>query len=131
MKTETVQVKIATRRELPASGKAMECFSGERTLCVVNLDGEIYVMDNNCPHWGGPLGQGVIENGKLRCPWHQWEFDPRTGITPRKVGVIVPTYKVKIEGDDVYVELDVCVPKIAQNGTCSGAPLHPDKPTSL
>src|SRR5215470_528885 len=65
MKTETVQVKIAARRDLPPSGKAMEVSSGERMLCVVNLDGEIYAMDNTCPHWGGPLGQGVIENGKL------------------------------------------------------------------
>jgi len=92
----------------------MEIYTGNRMLCVVNLDGEIYAMDNSCPHWGGPLGRGVVENGKLRCPWHQWEFDPRTGATPRNPGVIVPTYKVKFEGDDVYVELGPCTPREAR-----------------
>jgi nitrite reductase/ring-hydroxylating ferredoxin subunit len=106
VKTEIRQVKLATTRELPAPGKAAEIFCREKTFCVVNLDGEICVMDNQCLHWGGPLGRGTVDDGKLRCPWHQWEFDPRTGITPRKTGVSLRTYKVHIKGDDVYIELE-------------------------
>lgn len=106
MKSEMELVKLATRAELPAYGKAKEFFGGGRALCVVNLEGEFYAMDNICPHWGGPLGRGRVENCKLRCPWHGWEFDPKTGTTPRKADVIVPTYKVILEGDDLYVELE-------------------------
>jgi nitrite reductase/ring-hydroxylating ferredoxin subunit len=94
-----------TRSDLPECGKVIEVFVEGRLVCVVNLEGELYAMDNVCPHWGGPLGQGTLENGKLRCPWHGWEFDPRTGETTRKAGVKVPTYELTIKGADVYIEM--------------------------
>lgn len=98
-------VKLAARADLPDCGKAGEVFVAGRLFCVVNLDGELFAMDNVCPHWGGPLGQGKIDNGKLRCPWHGWEFDPRTGETPRKADTKVTTYKLSIKGSDVYIDL--------------------------
>jgi nitrite reductase (NADH) small subunit len=106
MKSEIELVKLADKSELPPCGQAREFFGGGRALCIVNLDGEIYAMDNICPHWGGPLGQGKIENGRLKCPWHGWEFDPKTGKTPRRNNVIVSTYKVEIEGESVFVKLE-------------------------
>ena len=36
-------------------------------------------MENVCLHRGGPLGQGMIEGGKVVCPWHGWAWDPKTG----------------------------------------------------
>lgn len=105
MQSETQLLKLASLSELPERGQVKELFCGGRAVCVVNLDGQIYAMDNICPHWGGPLGRGRIVNCLLRCPWHGWEFDPRDGTTPRKADVIVPTYKVIIEGDDLYLEL--------------------------
>jgi hypothetical protein len=33
-------------------------------------------LENRCPHQGGPLGEGSIENGWLRCPWHGYDYDP-------------------------------------------------------
>jgi nitrite reductase (NADH) small subunit len=108
MKSDLELVKLATRSELPDRGKVKEFFVPGRAVCVVNLDGEIYAMDNICPHWGGPLGRGTIENCRLRCPWHGWDFDPKTGTTSRKADVVVPTYKVRIEGDDVYIEPEPC-----------------------
>jgi nitrite reductase (NADH) small subunit len=107
IKSEIELVKVAEKSELPQCGQAKEFFGAGRALCIVNLNGEIYALDNICPHWGGPLGRGRIENGRLRCPWHGWEFDPRTGETPRKAGVRVTTFPVKIQGEDVLVELEI------------------------
>ena len=42
-------------------------------------------LDNRCPHQGGPLGEGSIENGLLRCPWHGFDYDPLTGGLPRRL----------------------------------------------
>ena len=39
-------------------------------------------LENRCPHQGGPLGEGSIENGWLRCPWHGYDYDPLTGRSP-------------------------------------------------
>jgi len=101
-------VKLAARSELPACGQVKEFFAAGRAVCVVNVNGEIYAMDNICPHWGGPLGRGRLVDGKLRCPWHGWEFDPKSGQSLRKTNVNVPTYKVKCEGEDVFIELEIC-----------------------
>jgi len=60
-------------------------------------------MDNRCPHQGGPLGEGSIENGLLRCPWHGWDFDPLTGKPPGGYDDGVPTYPVEEREDGIYV----------------------------
>ncbi|SRR5882672_7487440 len=105
MQSKIALIKIAAKSDLPARDKVKEIFANGRFMCVANVNGEIYVMDNVCPHWGGPLGQGAIQNGKLVCPWHGWTFDPKTGETPRKANTRVSVHKVLIEGEDVFVEL--------------------------
>jgi nitrite reductase (NADH) small subunit len=98
-------VKIAATTDLPSTEKVKEFMVSGRMLCVANLNGEIYAMDNICLLWGGPLGQGVIEEGKVVCPWHGWRFDPKTGEGPPKARGRLAVYKVKIEGEDVFVEM--------------------------
>jgi nitrite reductase (NADH) small subunit len=96
-------VKLATQSDLPAPNEAKEFPCGDKTICVANVNGEISAMDNVCLHRGGPLGQGVIEGGKVICPWHGWEYDPKTGEAG--LGAKVTVYPVKIEGGDVLIEL--------------------------
>ncbi|MBZ5521013.1 MAG: Rieske (2Fe-2S) protein [Acidobacteriia bacterium] len=98
-------VKIATRSELPACGEVKEFLASGKMLCVANIDGEIHAMDNVCLHWGGPLGQGRIEDGKVVCPWHGWKFDPKTGEGPPRASGRLKVHKVRIEGEEVFVEL--------------------------
>lgn len=98
-------LKIMSTSELPPEGEAREVVCGNRQLCVANLQGEISAMDNVCPHRGGPLGQGIIENGKIICPWHAWAFDVRTGAAEHSPDTKVEVYEVKIEGDEVLVKL--------------------------
>ncbi|MGO9898199.1 MAG: Rieske (2Fe-2S) protein [Solirubrobacteraceae bacterium] len=38
-------------------------------------------MSNRCPHQGGPLGEGSIETGMLRCPWHGHDYCPLESVT--------------------------------------------------
>ena len=60
-------------------GRVITVVAGGRALCVTRTADGWGVLDNRCPHQGGPLGEGSIEKGMLRCPWHCWEFDIRTG----------------------------------------------------
>lgn len=98
-------VRIAARSELPERGRVKEFMASGRMLCLANVDGSIYATDNACLHWGGPLGQGRIEDGKIVCPWHRWRFDPTTGEGPARCTSRLAVHKVKIEGEDVFVEL--------------------------
>jgi nitrite reductase (NADH) small subunit len=98
-------LKIATVAELPADGEAREFECAGKTLCIARVNGELSAMDNVCVHRGGPLGQGVVMDGKIICPWHGWEFDPTTGKAIHAKGMGVAVHPLKIEGDDVLVEL--------------------------
>lgn len=96
-------VRIGTRADLPSDGHAKEISAAGHSFCIANVDGEICALDSVCPHRGGPLAEGTIENGKLICPWHGWEFNPRSGDC-HTGGDQVKTYSVVIEGEDVFVE---------------------------
>jgi|SRR5579883_738817 nitrite reductase (NADH) small subunit len=98
-------VRICGKSDLPSPGEAREIIFENKVLCVANVAGTISVISNVCPHRGGPLGQGMIENGKIVCPWHAWAFDLKTGQAEHTLHTKVPVYEVKIEGDNVLVKL--------------------------
>lgn len=64
--------------ELP-EGRVKSVTLGVETVCMTHYEGRYAALDNKCPHQGGPLGEGSIENGFLRCPWHGWDYCPLTG----------------------------------------------------
>ena len=79
-------VRVAAIGELP-EGRVKSVTARNVTLCLVHFDGQWTAMENRCPHQGGPLGEGSIEQGTdgqcwIRCPWHGWDFDPLTGRPP-------------------------------------------------
>ncbi|MCH9664588.1 MAG: Rieske 2Fe-2S domain-containing protein [Gammaproteobacteria bacterium] len=79
---------------------------GRKTLCMTRFKGEYGAMENGCPHQGGPLGEGSIEDGWLRCPWHGWDFHPLTGLSPGTHEDGVPTFEVEEREDGVYVSME-------------------------
>jgi nitrite reductase/ring-hydroxylating ferredoxin subunit len=97
--------KIATQSDLPPVDEAKEFPCGAKTICVANLNGVYSAMDNICLHRGGPLGQGMIEGGKVVCPWHAWAWDPRTGTTDQSSDLKVAIYPLKMENGDVLIEI--------------------------
>src|SRR5262249_25895198 len=105
---------VATVDEIPPGGRKIVDVPG-RSIGVFNLDGEYFALRNRCPHQGGPLCAGRLagfvisdEPGVyrysrpgeiLRCPWHGWEFDVRTGqswFDPK--GVRGRSYEVAVAG---------------------------------
>jgi len=96
--------KLASQSDLPAVNEVKELPCNGKLICVANVDGEIHAMENTCLHRGGPLGQGVIEKGKVICPWHGWAWDPKTGQA-QAPDAKVAVYPVQIDGDDVLIEI--------------------------
>ncbi len=97
--------KLTTQSELPAANQAKEFPYGGKTICVANINGSYSAMDNVCLHRGGPLGQGMIEGGKVVCPWHGWQWNPTTGEAAQNPSAKVAVYPLKIENGDVLVEV--------------------------
>ncbi|WP_237052027.1 Rieske 2Fe-2S domain-containing protein [Mycobacterium avium subsp. hominissuis] len=68
--------------EVPDDGRVMTAVIDGRSLALTRCAGTLGALANRCPHQGGPLGEGSIENGWLRCPWHGYDYHPTTGIPP-------------------------------------------------
>ena len=78
-----------------------------RALCVTRTAEGYSVLDNRCPHQGGPLGDGHVENGYVICPWHGYEYHPCTGSPPPGFTDGATAYPVEHRDDGLYVELPV------------------------
>lgn len=94
----------------------MTVTAGHHDLCLTHFEGQFSALDNKCPHQGGPLGEGTIEKGWLRCPWHGWDYHPCTGKPPGGYDDGVATYAVKVEENSVYVGIE---PKQSHSKTVS------------
>ncbi|MDH3433723.1 MAG: thiamine pyrophosphate-binding protein, partial [Gammaproteobacteria bacterium] len=103
--------RVADVDELP-QGRVKTVTAGIHSMALTHIDGEYTAMDNRCPHQGGPLGEGSIEIGKdgqcfLRCPWHGWDFDPKTGRPPGGHEDSGQTlFPVEAREDGIYVGLE-------------------------
>jgi len=75
--------------------------AGRHTLALIHFDGQYAALSNRCPHQGGPLGEGTIEKGMLRCPWHGYDYCPLTGESP--FGDSVATFPAEQRVDGIYV----------------------------
>jgi len=93
-------------------GRVQTVTCGVRTLCLTHHEGTVSALDNRCPHQGGPLGEGSIENGWLRCPWHGWDYHPCTGKSPGGYGDGIDTFEVDVRDDGIYVALEEEAPEV-------------------
>lgn len=104
---------VGTLEEIPSGSRKIVEVAG-RSVGIFNIDGVLFALRNRCPHQGGPLCLGTLggvvvstapgeyaysrPSEMLRCPWHGWEFDVRTGqswFDPRHVRV--RRYEVTVE----------------------------------
>ena len=89
--------------DLPDGGQVVGSSGGEAVL-VVRRGEEIFAIGATCTHYGGPLGEGLIVDDTVRCPWHHACFSLRTGEAVRAPALNpVSCFRVEREGDRVFV----------------------------
>jgi nitrite reductase (NADH) small subunit len=96
-------VKVGSLTALP-SGSVMEVILGDDSYAICNLNGELHALYGICPHAGGPIGQGTLQDNIVTCPWHEWAYDCRTGENDFDPAVKLDTFAVKVEGDDILID---------------------------
>ena len=96
-------VKVASLASLPP-GTVTEVTVGDASYAICNVQGELHALDGICPHAGGPLGQGNVQDNLVICPWHEWAYDCRTGENDYDTGVKLDRFQVKAEGDDILLD---------------------------
>ena len=97
-------VKVASTSDIPA-GEGLAVEVEDKAIAIFNVDGNFHAMDNTCKHQGGPLGEGTLDETTVTCPWHGWEYDVSTGACLTNPAVSQIQYTVKVEGDDILVEI--------------------------
>jgi nitrite reductase/ring-hydroxylating ferredoxin subunit len=97
-------IRIAAEGEV-APGECNEFVAGERIVALFNVDGAYYALDGICPHQGGPLGKGSLSGRIVTCPWHGFQFDVVTGQHQTSRSLVHPTFPVKVEDGDVWVDV--------------------------
>ncbi len=103
--------KVLNSKDEIAPNRIKSVYIGSKQLALSHFEGKICAIDNSCPHQGGPLGEGSIENGILRCPWHGWDFHPCTGKAPG-FDDGVRAFPVEERVDGIYVGLEAEKPHL-------------------
>lgn len=98
-------VKIAKESDL-LNERVKTVVADKQQVCLVHHKNEFSALGNRCPHQGGPLGEGQIEDGWVICPWHAYQYDPKTGRAPEGFDDHAKCHSVKLEGNDIYVEIE-------------------------
>ena len=89
--------------DLAEGGQVVGHAGGEAVL-VVRRGEEIFAIGATCTHYGGPLGEGLVVDDTVRCPWHHACFSLRTGEAVRAPALNpVSCYRVDREGDKLFV----------------------------
>ena len=97
-------VRVLAVSALPP-GATAQVTVGENEYALCNLDGEIHALDGVCPCSGGPLGNGVLQENLLVCPWHGRRYDCRTGVHHFDPDVRVAKFPVSIQGDEIFIDV--------------------------
>lgn len=82
-------------------GQAREVKAHKKPITVVRIGEKFFAVNSICPHMGGPLSCGKVENGHIQCPWHGWTFEVATGKSPN--GHSLACYQVAVEDGIVKV----------------------------
>jgi thiamine pyrophosphate-dependent acetolactate synthase large subunit-like protein/nitrite reductase/ring-hydroxylating ferredoxin subunit len=93
--------RVLSADDLP-EGRVTTVAAGHKSVALVHYDGQFSALDNHCPHQGGPLGEGSIENGLLRCPWHGFDYCPLDGKSPG-FDDTATCYPLEIRDGEIYV----------------------------
>lgn len=88
-------VEVCAVDRIPEKCATVVSLSGER-VAVFRYGGKISAISNVCQHQNGPLGEGLIIDGCVTCPWHGYQYRPESGAAPPPFKEKVPTFRVKV-----------------------------------
>jgi nitrite reductase (NADH) small subunit/3-phenylpropionate/trans-cinnamate dioxygenase ferredoxin subunit len=99
------KIRIASETEIP-KGKGIVAEVEGKEYAVFNVEGTYRVIQNFCPHRGGPLGQGKLCGETVMCPLHGWEFNVASGECLTRPGVRIASFPASLEDGEIVIEVD-------------------------
>ena len=100
-------VRIARVADLPLrEGRAARI--GDREIALFHLGDRVLAVDNQCPHQGGPLCDGIVTATSVVCPLHAWKVNLETGAVERPAAGrerCVETFPTRVDDGIVLIGL--------------------------
>jgi 3-phenylpropionate/trans-cinnamate dioxygenase ferredoxin subunit len=105
-------VRVSSKLDIP-NGKMKKVILDGNEILIANVSGHYYAAGNQCPHFGGDLSEGILEGDVVTCPNHKAKFKVTTGkvVSPPIQALShpdiedLPTYRVKVENQDIMVKI--------------------------
>jgi len=98
-------IRVASTEEI-GEGKGKTYDIDGRAIALFNVHGKYYAIENTCRHRGGPLGEGMLDDNVVTCPWHGWQYDVMSGKCLFNPSVLLKSFLVEVEGSDVRVAIE-------------------------
>jgi len=105
MNAEANWTRITQAENIPLlEGRSVQVDGVE--LAVFNLGERFVAVENQCPHKGGPLADGIVAGTVVVCPLHGWRFDLNSGLAVRaSLPACVKTFPARVEDGIVLVDV--------------------------
>jgi nitrite reductase (NADH) small subunit len=95
--------KLADLKEIPLGKSKVATLPDGSEIALFNVGGKIYALDNSCPHMGGPLGEGEIDDCIVTCPWHGWQFNVADGACINMPGEDATSLPIEIKDEAIFL----------------------------
>ena len=98
-------IEIGTLDDIPKRG-ARCVRNGPMTIAVFRTDDDkVFALEDRCPHKQGPLSQGIVHDGCVTCPLHNWVISLESGAAQGADEGVAATYPCRLEGGRVMLRL--------------------------
>jgi len=98
-------IEIGSVDEIPRQGSRVVQTTAGNIALFRTQEGEVFALQDKCPHKGGPLSQGIISGKKVACPLHDWKINLETGIAIAPDEGCAARYPVKVSDGKVSLSL--------------------------
>jgi nitrite reductase (NADH) small subunit len=104
---KAVQVMVCNIQDLTKGVGYPATVKGKALAIFLHSDGRVFAIDAVCPHAGGPMEEGTMSNCEVTCPLHEYKFDLTSGRCSTDPSLVLQTYPVFIEDNQVWVEIHI------------------------
>lgn len=98
-------VQVGQLSDIPRQGARCVTVEGLRLGIFRTSDDKIYALEDKCPHRDGPLSQGIIHDGCVTCPLHNWVISLESGKAQGADEGATRTFSVRLDGENILFDL--------------------------
>ena len=105
--TTPIWIEIGQLSDIPRRGTRQVRINRTTIGIFRTADDRLFALEDRCPHKDGPLSQGIVHDGCVTCPLHNWVISLETGEATGADEGRVACYPVKLQGDTVLLSLSM------------------------